>query len=161
MNATLKIPNAFEIRQDYNIDDQLSVRVNHEQSKEQLPGLMEHTQRTKIKEAKDCEMYQTVKIGKKLGEGAYGQVFQGLWPAKHKFIVVKKISLPEHLADDLESKQSQSILSEIQMLTKLQHDNIVKYYDSCLCTNVVEGQTTKEIQIYMEYMNQGSLSQLM
>lgn len=40
------------------------------------------------------------------------------------------------------------------MLTKLEHENIVKYYDSCL-------ENDNEILIYMEYMNQGSLRQLM
>ena len=40
------------------------------------------------------------------------------------------------------------------MLTKLEHENIVKYYDSCI-------ENDNEILIYMEYMNQGSLRQLM
>jgi len=38
------------------------------------------------------------------------------------------------------------------MLTKLSHPNIVKYYDSCM-----QGS---DLLIFMEYMNQGSLRQL-
>ena len=41
-------------------------------------------------------MFKFVKLGKMLGEGAYGQVFQAL--SAKKFIVVKKIPLPEHIA---------------------------------------------------------------
>lgn len=44
------------------------------------------------------------------------------------------------------------------MLTKLEHPNIVKYHDSCLH---VEDKGLTEIHIYMEYMNQGSILQLM
>ena len=44
------------------------------------------------------------------------------------------------------------------MLTKLEHQNIVKYYDSCLETGE---DNENEILIYMEYMNQGSVKQLM
>lgn len=87
-------------------------------------------------------MYNKVKLGKKLGEGAYGQVFQALSLKNHKFIVVKKIKVPENI--------SQDSLNEIDMLTKLEHQNIVKYYDSCL-------ENDNEILIYMEYMNQGSI----
>lgn len=43
-------------------------------------------------------MFKYVKLGKKLGEGAYGQVFQGLSTKDHEFIVVKKIPVPEHIA---------------------------------------------------------------
>jgi serine/threonine protein kinase len=50
-----------------------------------------------IREAVDCEMFKFVKLGKKLGEGAYGQVFQALSTKDHKFIVVKKIPVPEHI----------------------------------------------------------------
>lgn len=32
----------------------------------------------KIKLAKDCQMYHKAKLGKKLGEGAYGSVYQAL-----------------------------------------------------------------------------------
>ena len=76
-------------------------------------------------------MFKYVKLGKKLGEGAYGQVFQGLSTKDHEFIVVKKIPVPEHIAQQ-KSKQSKEILNEIDTLSKLEHPNIVKYYDSCL-----------------------------
>jgi len=56
----------------------------------------------------------------------------------------------------MKSKQALQTLSEVQMLTRLQHQHIVTYFDSCL----VPGDPS-EIHIYMEYMNQGSLRQLM
>ena len=112
----------------------------------------------KLKIASDCEMFNIIKLGKQLGEGAYGCVFQALWPKHHKFIVVKKIRVAEHIAK-MRSKQSQEALNEIQMLTNLHHPNIVKYFDSCL--NKGEDDGSHEIHIYMEYMNQGSIRQLM
>ena len=48
---------------------------------------------SKLKTAAECEMFKIVKLGKKLGEGAYGCVFQALWQQHHKFIVVKKIKV--------------------------------------------------------------------
>lgn len=49
------------------------------------------------------------------------------------------------------------MLNEISMLTRLEHPNIVKYYDSCIHE---QKEGSIEIQIYMEYMNQGSILQL-
>ena len=56
----------------------------------------------------------------------------------------------------MKNKESMDTLSEISMLSKLNHPNIVKYYDSC----VFILSDTHEIHIYMEYMNQGSIRQL-
>jgi serine/threonine protein kinase len=50
-----------------------------------------------IRESAECDMFKFVKLGKKLGEGAYGQVYQALSTKDHKFIVVKKIPVPEHI----------------------------------------------------------------
>lgn len=56
-----------------------------------------NTERGKIKTSEQCEMFKFVKLGKLLGEGAYGQVYQALQTRDHKFIVVKKIPIPEHI----------------------------------------------------------------
>jgi len=56
----------------------------------------------------------------------------------------------------MKNKESLDTLSEIGMLSKLTHPNIVKYYDSCVFCK----EDTNEIHIYMEYMNQGSIHQL-
>ena len=49
------------------------------------------------------------------------------------------------------------------MLSNLEHPNIVKHYDSCVkYFGPEDGDPDAiEIQIYMEYMNQGSVRQLM
>ena len=60
------------------------------------------------------------------------------------------------------------------MLSRLEHPNIVKYFDSCLYRKKIEDkpeahptdpeeegpEIVSEIHIYMEYMNQGSIRQL-
>ena len=83
------------------------------------------TQRGKIKSSHHCEMFKFVKLGKKIGEGAYGEVFQALNTKDHKFIVVKKMPIPDNM-------KNKDAVDEIDMLTKLEHPNIVKYHDSCL-----------------------------
>jgi mitogen-activated protein kinase kinase kinase len=83
-----------------------------------------------IKQSGDCEMFNRIKLGKKLGEGAYGSVYQALSLSDHKFIVVKKIRVPDNISKDS--------LNEIDMLSKLEHQNIVKYYDSCLVSKESE-----------------------
>ena len=73
-----------------------------EETKKKTPGSSKKPPTQKklieIKKAEDCEMYRIVKLGKKLGEGAYGQVFQALLQRDHKFIVVKKIKVASHIA---------------------------------------------------------------
>ena len=43
------------------------------------------------------------------------------------------------------------------MLSKLEHPNIVKYYDWCITRQEIDNKPTAEMLIYMEYMNQGSI----
>lgn len=67
--------------------------------------------------------------------------------------------MPEHITSQ-KSKQSKIALNEINMLSKLEHPNIVKYYDWCITRQTVEDKPSAEMLIYMEYMNQGSIRQL-
>ena len=47
------------------------------------------------------DMFKYVKLGKKLGEGAYGEVYQGLSTKDHEFIVIKKIPVPKQLSKEI------------------------------------------------------------
>ncbi|KRX01493.1 Protein kinase-like domain [Pseudocohnilembus persalinus] len=78
-----------------------------------------------------------------LGEGTYGQVYQGLVKDTGKFIAVKQINIAEFPGVE------EDITSEIQMLQNLQHPNIVRYLGSKI--------EKDNLFIYLEQMTSGSL----
>lgn len=63
-------------------------------------------------------------IGEVIGFGAYGKVFKALNPKGQTF-AIKQVSLA-HIKEDRKS----SIQTEINLLKKLDHPKIVKYFDS-------------------------------
>lgn len=147
-----KIGSSMMVMDDISARGDLHSRRVIEGSSSVISEETEDQNQANIKNSSECEMFQNVKLGKKLGEGAYGQVFQALNKKNHRLIVVKKIPVAEHIACQ-KSKKSKDALNEIHMLTNLNHPNIVKYHDSCLHLE----NDTPQIHIYMEYMNQGSI----
>ena len=89
----------------------------------------------------------TYQLGKELGKGGFGTVYQGLDTATGRFVAVKQVSTKNVPKDELES-----IHSEINLLKKLKHDNIVRYFDS------VEADGT--LNIVLEFVENGSLSDI-
>lgn len=86
-------------------------------------------------------------LGEELGRGAFGQVFKGTCVKTGDVVAVKQISLSGMSQDRLED-----IMKEIDLLKKLNHENIVKYIESF--------KTRSHLHIVLEYMEQGALSQL-
>lgn len=80
-----------------------------------------------------------------LGEGSFGVVLKVQSLINHEIYAMKIINL-----DNIDEKMKEYIESEIEMLKKLSHKNIVKYY-----THFVEENT---IYIIMEYLVYGDLS---
>lgn len=86
-------------------------------------------------------------LGEELGRGAFGQVFKGTCVKTGEVVAIKQISLSGMSQDRLED-----IMKEIDLLKKLNHDNIVKYIESF--------KTRSHLHIVLEFMEQGALSQL-
>jgi serine/threonine protein kinase len=86
-------------------------------------------------------------LGEELGRGAFGQVFKGTCIKTGEVVAVKQIALSGMSQDRLAD-----IMQEIDLLKKLNHENIVKYIESF--------KTRSHLHIVLEYMEQGALSQL-
>lgn len=94
-----------------------------------------------------------VKKGDPIGEGAFGKVYQGFDEDNGQIVALKEIDLKKLSIKGLEIKLS-TFEQEIQILSKLNHRNIVKYIgtvktkDNCL-------------QIILEYCIGGSIAKLL
>ncbi|CAK4085795.1 unnamed protein product [Aphanomyces euteiches] len=87
-------------------------------------------------------------LGLEIGKGGFGTVFSALDLRNGKSVAIKQVSLI-----DMAKEELAAIESEINLLKKLHHENIVKYYN-----------TIKEddfLYIVLEYMENGSLAQFM
>jgi serine/threonine protein kinase len=86
-------------------------------------------------------------LGKEIGKGGFGTVYQGMDTETGRFVAVKQVNTADVPKETLES-----IHIEIKLLKKLQHDNIVRYYDSV--------ETGKTFNIVLEFVENGSLSDI-
>ena len=77
-------------------------------------------------------------IIKELGKGGFGKVYQVLNKSDNKYYAIKQISIKEETKDKIESFQN-----EINILSKINCNNIVKYYGSSIDNN--------NIYVLMEY----------
>ena len=77
-------------------------------------------------------------IIKKLGEGGYGKVIQVESKSDNKYYAIKEIVIKDEIKDKIKD-----IKKEADILSKFDHENIVKYYDS----DLYEGK----FYILMEY----------
>ena len=88
--------------------------------------------------------YQIDNNTKVLGTGAFGKVYLTYNKAKPDFQVAIKVLSKIKLKDNLEA-----ILEEVEILTKLDHPNIVKYYETYF--------DDRYIYILTEYIGGGEL----
>lgn len=88
------------------------------------------------------------KLGKEIGRGGFGVVFEALDQRSGRTTAVKRIPL-----HGLASTELVTVKSEISLLQKLVHPNIVRYVDSV---------TTREhLYIILEWIESGSLAQVL
>lgn len=87
------------------------------------------------------------KILEELGKGSYGIVYKVRSLVNKKEYVIKKIDLKI-----LNAKHRKESLQEVQLLKRLSHQNMIKYYNSFLEKDI--------LFIVMEYAEGGDLQQV-
>jgi hypothetical protein len=101
------------------------------------------TQQQQINEANEPYVWQQ---GPEIGRGAYGVVYQGLNVKTGAFMAVKKLKIDDQ-------KGSSDVEQEIKLMSKLNHDNIVRYYSA--------DQQDNYLYIFMEFVPGGSIARLL
>ncbi|OWZ14346.1 STE/STE11/CDC15 protein kinase [Phytophthora megakarya] len=85
-------------------------------------------------------------LGAEIGRGGFGIVYGALDLRNGRSVAIKQVSLR-----DIDKDELLSIETEISLLRKLNHENIVKYHDTI--------KTHGNLYIVLEYMENGSLAQ--
>ena len=67
------------------------------------------------------------KLGKLIGSGSYGTVFQGLRLDTGALIAIKTLILPPSASEDDDLSEIKQIHGEIELMSSLVHENIVTY----------------------------------
>ncbi|KAG7391351.1 hypothetical protein PHYBOEH_006751 [Phytophthora boehmeriae] len=99
--------------------------------------------RSSLSSSRSAEEQQ---LGAEIGRGGFGVVYGALDLRNGRSVAIKQVSLRDIDKDDLSS-----IESEINLLRKLNHENIVQYRDTI--------KTQGYLYIVLEYMENGSLAQ--
>ena len=89
------------------------------------------------------------KVVEQLGEGSFGKAFLCQKESDGSLCVIKQI-----LIEGMDKKEKNDVLNESNILAKLDHQNIIKFYD------VFESKKPKHmINIVTEYADGGDLSE--
>ncbi|GAB2298940.1 Serine/threonine-protein kinase ht1 [Dionaea muscipula] len=85
-------------------------------------------------------------IGNKFASGAHSRIYRGIY--KQRAVAVKMVRIPAH-KEDIKARLEQQFKSEVALLSRLYHTNIVQFIAAC-----------KKPPVYCiitEYMSQGTL----
>ena len=69
--------------------------------------------------------YDVFTLGEKLGEGSFGSVYKGYHKESQFLLAIKEIGV-------VKEKLSEDIKTEIEVLKKCKHKNVVAYFGTCL-----------------------------
>eukprot|EP00158_Paraphelidium_tribonemae_P004665 Partr_v1_DN26898_c2_g1_i3_m40903 putative mitogen-activated protein kinase kinase kinase len=83
-------------------------------------------------------------LGDCIGKGAFGTVYRGLNVDTGEVVAIKQFEL-----DKIGGGEIESLISEIRILSDLEHPNIVRYVDFV--------KSERHLNIVLEYIEQGSL----
>ncbi|CAL8074577.1 unnamed protein product [Calicophoron daubneyi] len=89
--------------------------------------------------------HDTYTLMKQLGVGASGEVYRAINKVTRQTVAVKMMRLAKQPNRDM-------IISEIEVMRELKHENIVNYLESFLL------RSTNELWVVMEYLDGGSLT---
>ncbi|EGB06773.1 hypothetical protein AURANDRAFT_12262, partial [Aureococcus anophagefferens] len=92
------------------------------------------------------------KLGKLIGSGSYGTVFQGLRLDTGALIAIKTLILPATHDERDALREIEQLHGEIEVMSSLRHENIVEY----LGAEIEEAD--RKLHIFQEWVPGGSLS---
>lgn len=81
-----------------------------------------------VQGALDVQFDTDVTLGPIIGSGAFGSVYKGKWRSLE--VAVKMVTVMD--SEKYGSKELDSLKSEIEVLSRLQHPNIICFYGACL-----------------------------
>jgi calcium-dependent protein kinase len=85
-----------------------------------------------------------------LGEGAFGKVYEGIDAKTQRKVAIKKLDMKQFTKDPYLHRQ---IISEIEILKRFNHRNIVRFHDMI--------STTNNLYIITEFCKDGDLRNLL
>ncbi len=105
--------------------------------------LLLHVKKTALPSAFQPISWHDLTVGKRIGGGGYGEVYEGEWSGITVAIKQLHLTLSTSLASDFER--------EAKIMAQCQFPHVVRLYGVCL--------ETRHAAIVMEYMSKGSLYQ--
>lgn len=96
-----------------------------ERSFPSIPEISAPAQASDAPNGVEVQFLEDVKLERFVGQGAFGTVYQGWWG--NKKVAVKVLS-----SDFASEQQRNSLHREVQILSRLDHPNIVTFYGACM-----------------------------
>ena len=95
------------------------------------------------------------KMGRLIGAGSFGQVYQGLNLETGGLIAIKQLFLPSAAHSDAAFSELKQIRQEIELMSTLSHPNVTSYYGA-----EVDLESAR-LHVFMEWIPGGSLASIL
>ena len=92
-----------------------------------------------------CSIIQRVTIENRIGKGNYGEVYLGKWDQT------------EVACKTFKGASSESVASEINLLSQMNHENVVRIFGIYHNTTISDGKMSETDYMVMEYLSKGDL----